>query len=213
MIRARQVVVVVALAAALAGPAAGLARAEDKPAGGGHGAAPEAAPHDDHYHPMDLRAVAVQTLGFAILAILLGKFAIPILGKALRDRRDKIRDTLEGLERDEKSAVAAKSEAEARLKDVERGAADRIERALQEGHQLREQLTREGEEQAGKIAYKAKLEAEIERQKMLLELRNEVVDVAFSAARMVAAQAVDRQTQDALVDRYIDDLDDVLVDS
>ena len=49
-------------------------------------------------------------------------------------------------------------------------------------------------------------EAEIEHQKMLLTLRNEVVDVSFSAAEKVLQQTVNREVQDALVERFLEDL-------
>ncbi|HVY61978.1 MAG TPA: F0F1 ATP synthase subunit B [Planctomycetota bacterium] len=158
-------------------------------------------------HGLDLRALGVQLLGFTILAIILGKFAIPPAIRALRARSDRIRDELDALDRDEKAAAEARASAEKGLHDIDHGSVERMERAAREGVELREKLLREGDEGAEKVHYKAKLEVELERQKMLLELRDEVVEAALAAAAKILPSAVDRKTEDALVDQFLDELE------
>ena len=158
---------------------------------------------------IDIRALTVQIIGFVILAVILAKYAVPPAVAALRARSDRIRDELDALDREERAAAEAKSKAESGLKDVERTSIERMERAVKEGAELRDQLVREGDEGAEKVRYKAKLEIEIERQKMMLELRNEVVELSFEAAARVAKTVVDKETQDRLVDQFVENLESV----
>src|SRR5205085_8411409 len=106
---------------------------------------------------------------------ILWKFAIPPAADALRKRRERIRDEFERLERDRLAAAKGKEDEEARLRALEGGVAARLKQATDEADKLRDVLTKEGEEAAARVAVKAKLEAETEHQKMLLELRNEVL--------------------------------------
>lgn len=164
--------------------------------------------HHSFLHDADTRkAILVQFLGFAILAAILGKFAIPPAMRALRGRQDGIKQTFDQLDHDLAFAKDGKKQEEDRLRSLETGASERMQRAVDEGAKLREQLAAEGEEGAARVAGKAKLEAEIEHQKMLLELRNEVVDVSFSAAEKVLRQTVNREVQDQLVERFLNDLE------
>jgi F-type H+-transporting ATPase subunit b len=163
----------------------------------------------DHYHGLDVRALGVQLLGFTILAIILARYAVPPLAAALRARRERIRQGFAELEAEERTLTTGKAQAEAKLKDADRTAGERLERAFREGAELRDTLVREGEEAALKVGKKAKVEVEIERQKVRLALRNEVVSLSFRAAEGVLREAVDRATQDRLVDEFLAELDAV----
>jgi F-type H+-transporting ATPase subunit b len=199
----------------------GLARAQEheheKPPPGEHGLPPLTKEGGGSFHnlegggeesaALDLRALGVQLLGFTILAIILGKFAFPPAIRALRARSDRIRDELDALDREEKAAADDRGAAEKGLHEIERESVDRLEKAAAEGADLRDKLFREGDEAAEKVHYKAKLEIELERQKMVFELRNEVVEAALEAASRILPSAVDRETEDRLVDDFLDELE------
>jgi F-type H+-transporting ATPase subunit b len=195
--------------AALADERHGELIPESPGAGAGEHAEEAGGDSAEHYHPLDIRALFVQFLGFAILAAILGYFVVPSLAEALGARREKIRATFDGLERDRREAVEGAKAAEQQLSQAERTSIERIEQARREGGELREALVAEADEAAAKIVQKARTEAQIERAKMLLELRNEVVDVGFRAAESVIRATMDRETQSRLVERFLDDLDAV----
>lgn len=163
--------------------------------------------HGGHYHDIDLGAIGVQALGFAILFGILAYFAFPFVGDKLNARRRQIADTFDDLERRIDVAKKGKLDAETKLKEAERGSLARMEQAMKEGVRLRDQLLAEADEQAAKIAHKAKVEGAIERAKMLIELRNQVVEVGFAAAEAAIRETMDRETQKRLVERFLDDLE------
>jgi F-type H+-transporting ATPase subunit b len=205
----RRLVSALALAAMvlfLAAAGTAHAREEHPPGPPVPGHAGEEGHKAPHYHPRDDRAVLVQFIGFTILGLILVRFVFPLLGDALRKRREGIREGLETLERDEAKLHALKSASEKGVQDAERASLDRMQQAVKDGAAMKEQLIVEGDEAARKIAHKAKLEQEIERQKMVLELRNEVVDLSFTAAAGLLRTTVDRETQDKLVNDFLNEL-------
>lgn len=163
--------------------------------------------HAEHYHPLDPGALFVQFLGFAILFGILAYYVFPILGDALAKRREGIKKTFDDLERALDEAHRAKKKAEADLQAAERGSIDRLAQATKEGARLREELADEGTSQATKILHKAKIEAAVERAKLVLELRNEVVDLGLRAAEAVIREAMDAETQERLVAAFLDDVE------
>ena len=153
------------------------------------------------------RLIPALVLGFVILAVILGKFAIPPAARALRGRREGIAHAFDELDREVDLASKKKRDEEERLKSLEGGVEERRKRATDDAASLRTQLAKEAEEAAARAMQKAKLEAEIEHQKMLLELRNEVVAVSFDAAETVLKEKVTREVQDRLVDRFLEDIE------
>jgi F-type H+-transporting ATPase subunit b len=200
------IVVLLALAGA-ARPA--LALPPEGPAAeaehGGHEAGSEGA--HEHYHPLDTGALFVQIFGFVILFGMLAYWVFPPVSEALGRRRAAIAKRFDDLERGLDQAAGGKRRAESELQNAERRSLDRMAEATKEGARLREELVEEGTSLAAKIHAKARVEAAIERAKLMLELRNEVVDVGFRAAEAVIREAMDEETQDRLVASFIDGLD------
>jgi ATP synthase F0 subunit b len=206
------------LAAAIAlWPAAAIAE------GDGHGAKPPAAgapAEAEHgggakhgggehhgYRHMDPKALVTQAAGFAILAYILWRYARPVIVRMLEERRQRIVATFEKLDRDEKEAADAKANAEYGLREVERGAAARLDEAAREAAELRDELFLEAEQYAARAQQRLALESRIQRETARLLVRNRLVDYSLRAAEETLRAGVDRATHDAIVDKFLDDLD------
>lgn len=183
------------------------APAAHEPEAGAHGAAAGAHGEGAH-HGMNFEALIVQALGFTILVVLLGKFAVPVILRLLRGRQERIRTTFDELEGGVRDLDAKKSDLAARLRTIENEAEDRKGKAFVEGAALRESLVAEGEETAVQILSKAKLEGELEHDAMLIAFRKLFVSFTFDGAEAVVRDVMDEKTQDALVDRFLDAFDD-----
>jgi F-type H+-transporting ATPase subunit b len=173
--------------------------------------AASAAAEGGEHHGVDLNAVIVQFLGFAVLALILIVWVVPIIAKALRGRSEGIAKTFTELDERKASAQQAAQDAETGLRDVETWSLERFKEAEASGLHLRNELEREGNTGARRIVDRAKLEAHIERAKMVLDTRNEVVHLTFDAVRRVLDEKVDAAAQDALLDRFFEELDELKV--
>ncbi len=195
------------LGAAVAGAWASVfalaARASEQAAehGGAHGA----------HHGVDLNALIVQFLGFAILAVILVVWVFPVIGKALQSRAEGIRRSFTELDARAERARNEHLDTEKALREIERFSLERMEQAQAEGIRLRDELVREGERLARAIENRTKLEVHIERAKAVLDARNETVLASFDAVERVLRERVDEAAQAALLERFFQELDELKV--
>jgi len=168
-------------------------------------AAGKAEEHHGYRH-LDGRALTVQIFGFAVLAFILLRYVKDPVAQALEARRTKIRETFEGFEKQEKETADAQANAEYGLREVERGAAARLDEAASEGAALRDQLIAEGEQYAARVKERVAIDEELGRQTTLLLLKNRMIDLSLRAAEETLRQGVDRPTHDGIVDKFLDDI-------
>jgi F-type H+-transporting ATPase subunit b len=162
--------------------------------------------------PKQLRDLyLIQLVGFLLLGYIIYKFVFPILGRLLRERRHNIAGSFADAEQartKEQEAHKAATNELLRFGDTEVQA---IQQAVAEGTALRDTLITEAGVTVAKLEHKAKIEVEVENAKANLECQNHYTDIAFEAVREFVAGAVDRPTQNALVESFLNDLDKVEV--
>ncbi len=144
-------------------------------------------------------------VSFTILLIILKKFAWKPILNSLKEREESIAKALKAADEAKKEVANIKSENEKILKEalLER---DKI---LKEAHDTKNKIIEEAKaqakEEASNILQQAREEIDHERQKMLVEMKNIVVDVSVSIAEKVLnKQLEDKATQE----QYISDLFD-----
>lgn len=143
---------------------------------------------------------------FVVLLLVLRKWAWGPIVNALQAREDSIKKDIE-------DAKSARTDAEELLdkykqqmdeasKEVQKKISDANERADALYQQRRQEIDAELEN----MKDKAKNEIELERQKAVQELRQEVVEIAITAAGKVIGQALKPEDHRDLIQREIDDL-------
>ena len=144
-----------------------------------------------------------QFFGFLILLFILNKVALKPLVKILDDRQANIKATYDQIERDRESMARTREEYEQRLAGIEAEARERIQAAVKEAQALRDNLIEDAKKQAETIIEQGNRESERERQKAFLEMRQQVVSLAVTAAGKVVGQALDQQRHSKMVDDFI----------
>jgi F-type H+-transporting ATPase subunit b len=141
-----------------------------------------------------------QCISFAIVAGLLVKFAYDPILTVLAERRQRIADGL---------ANADKIKAElARTETMQREVLDKanvqanklIEEARAAAARVQEQETQKAILQAEQILSKAKEAAALERQKMLIDLRHEVLNLVAKTTSVVAGKVLTAEDQERLAE-------------
>jgi len=129
---------------------------------------------------------------FIILLFVLGKVAWKPLVSALQAREQGIRDAL-------LKAEEARKESERLLeqnKEAMRRANEETSRILKEGRELAEQMKNE----------QAKGDIQREKETALLQLKNEVADLAVNAAEKIIDEVLDEAKQKKIVDKVLQTL-------
>jgi F-type H+-transporting ATPase subunit b len=142
-------------------------------------------------------------LAFAIVALVLMKYAFPLVKKSLKAREDKIRGDLEGAEKARADAEEEKRRYEASLAES-RGEANRIvEEAREAAEQVRRDLIARAEADAADVRARAQEDARLAAARAMTDLQGRVADISIELAERIVERNLDRDTQLALVESYI----------
>ena len=158
-------------------------------------------------HDFSVGLFVWQSLIFIVLIFLLKKFAWKPILTSVEDREEGIRTALD-------EAKAAKEEM-AQLKsaneDLLKSARAEKEAMLQEAREIKEKIVGEAtsiaKEEAAKITTVAKESIEAEKQKAMVEIKNQVAEMSIDVASLILKENLSSDAnQKALAEKYVKDL-------
>jgi F-type H+-transporting ATPase subunit b len=158
--------------ALLAGPRLAMAAEAEGSGGGG---------------PMEMlglswQGVLIQICGFLLLLWLLKRFLFGPLQTALSTRRTEIQGTYDRLDAQQRELDQRRADLEARLVGIENEARERILSAVAEAKTMQEQIISEAREQADRTIEQGRRMIQMEQEKAIATLREEMADLAVRAA-------------------------------
>ena len=143
---------------------------------------------------------------FVLLVIVLGKYAWKPLLQSLKEREEKIRDSLEQAER-------ARAEASELIKQNERNMAraeEEYQRIVQDaramGEKVKEEIVNKARTQAQQELQNAKEEIQRDVDAAKQQLRTEVADLAIKAAEKILDENLDAGKQKKIIDNVLKEL-------
>lgn len=145
-------------------------------------------------------------LAFAIVFLVMNKFAFPQLNTMLEERRQAIQGKMEEADAALVEARASKANYDASIGDAKSEANDIIEEARQQAERVRADLVAKAEEDAAAIRQRAQADAAGERDRTLANMRSEVGAISVELAEKIVGREIDGSSHDALVDQYITQL-------
>jgi len=151
----------------------------------------------------------VQLLGFIALVIILVKLAFPALGKILGSRTKGIEETFQKIDSDTQETAKRIAEIKEKLGQLDQESKRRLQAALDDANATRAQLMADTAAQVQAAAEKSKREIAIERDKAVLELRQEATNLTLQAADHLVQATMNDALQEKLVTRYLSELDGV----
>jgi F-type H+-transporting ATPase subunit b len=142
-------------------------------------------------------------ISFVILLILLWKVAYKPITGALQKREETIRSTLEEAKKNRESAEALVEKYEAQIAQ----ARDEAQKILAEGkilgENVRKEIIQKAHEEANQIVKRAQEEIEFQKEKVLMELKERIADLAIMAASKVVEKTLDRKDHEQLLEEYV----------
>jgi F-type H+-transporting ATPase subunit b len=145
-------------------------------------------------------------LAFLILLVVLWKFALPGVRNMMKQREDRIRGDLERAEEAKAEGESVLAEYQSQLADARTEAGRIIEEARQSADQLKRDLTARAEADAADIRARAQQDVELATDRATADLRSRMAELSIELAEKVVERNLDRDTQTALIDSYIDDV-------
>ena len=140
---------------------------------------------------------------FVILYFILSKFAFGPITKAVEAREKALEDAIEGAKRDRDAAAKLLADHQAAI-DAARGEGQKM---IAEGRAVAEKMRTDLLEQTRKeqqeMLERARREIESERDKAVVQLRREAVDLALAGASKVIEQNLESDKNRKLVESYL----------
>jgi F-type H+-transporting ATPase subunit b len=151
----------------------------------------------------------VELFAFAIMVLILGKYVVPPINRAMTARQDAIRQQFADLDEAKSSAHAAEEEFRAQIADARHEAARIREEAREQGAAIIAEMREQAQAEAQRIVEHAHTQIEADRKAAVTSLRNEVGTLATTLAGRIVGEALDDDArQSRVVDRFLANLDD-----
>lgn len=156
----------------------------------------------------ETKEIVWAVVGFLLVFSLLAWKAWPAIKKALHDREQRIRGDLERAESVRTEAEASLEEYKRQLADA-RGEAGRIiEEARVAADQVRKDLIARAEADAADVRVRAHEDIRLASDRAIADLQTRVSDLSIELAERIVQRNLDRDTQIALIESYINEVGD-----
>jgi F-type H+-transporting ATPase subunit b len=155
---------------------------------------------------IDLTLTVATVVLFAVFALVLAKFAWGPLLHMIEEREKGIKDAVDGAERSAAEAKELLEKHKDMLREAGREREEIIKRALKEADVLKTDLHAKARSESEAMIGRAKEQVEREKQLAILELRQQVADLAIEAASRIVKSSLTPEAQKQLVDDFIKDL-------
>ena len=146
-------------------------------------------------------------LNFAIVLLLLTKFAWNPLLKVIAERQARIAGQIEAADQERAAAEKLRAEYQQQMQNAKGDAQSIMDKAMRQADNTKEEIIASAREEHARLLEAAQEKIARERQQALEDIRSEVVAISVAAAAKVIGQSVDEKVNARLVDDFITQLD------
>lgn len=146
-------------------------------------------------------------LVFSLLLVVLWKFGWPSILKSVEDREARIAQQLDDAERANADAARLLEEHRKALSDARAEAQEIVARANAVAQKEREQLLAQARVEQDQLLERARRDIEAEKEKAILALRREAVDLSIAAASKLVEANLDDEANRRLALEYLSNLE------
>ncbi len=143
-----------------------------------------------------------------ILVFLFYKYLLPPLNKAMADRQEQIRSSLESADRARKEAEAADDERHQVLDEARGHAREIVAMAQQTAEQLRDESATRAQAEYDRIVAAAAADVAVARQRAVDEAASRLGEVVIEVVAKIVGREIDASTHRELIDQAISALNE-----
>jgi F-type H+-transporting ATPase subunit b len=152
--------------------------------------------------------MTIATIGvFLILFPVIKSFFVQPLHDAIAERNSNLERTFSEAEDLKKEMQQLRADYERRLTETEASAREQIQSQIKEAQNLRATLVDEATQKTAALVRQAEQEIAAERERLIGDLRNHVVDLALVAAEKVIRENMDNEKNRRLINDFISELE------
>ena len=163
---------------------------------------------------MDIQVLALPVLSSMILswvalALLyfgLRKFMYKPVSEFLNERKAKIASDIEGAKVLNEEATALREDYESRIDLAKKESQEILEGARKRGEELKDNIVDEAKKEAESIVSRARREIIREKEVAMQDIKSQAGEMAILIASKIMEQDVKEDTQNNLIDKFIDEV-------
>ncbi len=152
----------------------------------------------------DWRMALANLINFLIIFWLLKRFALEPIKRVLRDREEKIKQSIEDAKKAESERIMATSNYEQKMAEARKEAALIISQAHEQSENMLKKATAQTEEKVAKMLSDARSLIESEKEKMLKGLEEKTVEIAVVVAEKIIKKELDLETEKKVISELVD---------
>ena len=157
---------------------------------------------------VDLNATMLaMIINFAIMLLLLTKFAWNPLLKILAERQARIAGQIEAADQERIAAEKLRTEYQQQMHNAKSDAQAIVDKALKMADNTKDEIIAGAREEHARLLEAAQEKIARERQQALEDIRGEVVAISVAAAAKIIGQSIDEKINARLVDDFITTMD------
>ena len=149
-----------------------------------------------------------ELVAFVLILLILWRFVVPPIQKAMRDRQDMIERQVADSEKAKERLAEAQSEYQRALDEARVEAAQIRESARAEAQQVVEELRTQAQDEQARIVARGEEQLQQQRTQVVRELRGEIGSLAVELSEKIVGQRLSDDAQvRATVDSFLVDLE------
>ncbi len=143
-------------------------------------------------------------ISFVVLFFLLAKKGYPAIKKGMDARATRIQSSIDDADRAKAEAGTILEQYQRQLADARNESARIIDEARQTADQLRQDLKRQAEAEVAEVRQRAQADIDAQVARAMADLQARVATLSIELAERVVERSLDRDTNMALIERFID---------
>jgi F-type H+-transporting ATPase subunit b len=155
------------------------------------------------------KEILVQIIGFAVVFLVLRKFAWSSMLGMIDKRRKTIEDEFSSIERRKKDMDDLEKEYKRRLEHIEQEAREKIQDASNIGMALAKDIQEKARADAEKMFERTLADVQQEVAKARLSMRNDIVEISSLLTEKILREKMDAREHEKMVDKFIKELEKV----
>ena len=149
---------------------------------------------------------ALMIIAVFVLFLVASYFLFNPVRKMLMDRQSKIKDELDNAAKDMEDANELKKQYEEKLKNIDKEAQEILGDARKRALQSENKIIAEAKVEAARVIDRAKVKAELEKQKAADDMKREMIVLASMMAGKVVKASIDTTVQESLVNETLKEI-------
>jgi F-type H+-transporting ATPase subunit b len=141
-----------------------------------------------------------ELIAFVLVVVVIARYVLPPVNKAMDERQATIRAGLEDAERGRELLASAETERERILAEARAEARAIVEQAARVGEEARQEIVAKGEEERERLLTRARAELEREASQLVEETRRHLVELVMSVAERVVEAELSPERHRALIE-------------